>query len=133
TYEIEGQQLQSAFVARASASGGFAMLDGRTFASREIDGSFAVAEVGEEANVRIYRDNQLVGHTDAQGYAILPGLRPYQDNLIRIEQADLPLDIELEAMQVRAVPHYRSGVLLKFPVERSHGAVLTVVQESGEP
>jgi len=132
-YEIEAEQLQSALVARASVSGGVARLGGRTFASREIDSSFAVAQVGEEANVRIYRDNQLIGRTDADGYAILPGLRPYQDNLIRIEQADLPLDIEVDAMQVRAVPHYRSGVLLKFPVERSHGAVLTVVQESGEP
>jgi outer membrane usher protein len=133
TYELEAEQLQGSLVGRASITGGLAMLGGHAFASREIDNSFAVAQVGGEPNVRIYRDNQLVGHTDADGYAILPGLRPYQDNVIRIEQADLPLDIEVDAMQVEAIPHYRSGVLLKFPVERSYGAVLKVVQENGAP
>jgi outer membrane usher protein len=132
-YEIEAAQVRGASVARAGVSGGVALLDHHAFASRQIDGSFAVAQVGGEANVRIYRDNQLVAQTDEDGYAILPGLRAYQDNLIRIEQADLPLDIEVDAMQVEAVPHYRSGVLLKFPVERSYGAVLKVVQEDGTP
>src|SRR5207244_1800446 len=93
------------------------------FASREIDSSFAVAQVGGEPNVRIYRDNKLVGHTDQDGYAILPGLRAYQDNVIRIEQADLPLDIEVDAMQIEAIPHYRSGVLLKFPVAQPSWSV----------
>jgi outer membrane usher protein len=130
-YEIEAAQLQGATVGRAGISGGVAFLDRHAFPSREIDGSFAIAQVGDEANVRIYRDNQLVAHTDEDGYAILPGLRAYQDNLIRIEQADLPLDIEMDAMQIEAVPHYRSGVLVKFPVERAYGAVLKVVQENG--
>jgi outer membrane usher protein len=132
-YEVEAAQLQGATVGRASVSGGVAFLDRHAFASREIDSSFAVAQVGGEANVRIYRDNQLVAQTDEDGYAILPGLRAYQHNLIRIEQADLPLDIEVGAMQVAAVPHYRSGVLLKFPVERAYGAVIKVIQEDGTP
>ena len=132
-YEIEAAHLQDSTVARASVSGGIAFLDRRAFASREIDGSFAVAQVGGEPNVRIYRDNQLVAQTDEDGYAILPGLRAYQENVIRIEQADLPLDIEVDGMQVEAVPHYRSGVLVKFPVERSYGAVLKVLQEDGTP
>jgi outer membrane usher protein len=133
TYEVDAQQLGHSTLARAGASGGFAMLGERVFASRQIDSSFAVAKVGDEADVRIYRDNQLVGRTDSQGYAILPGLRAYQDNLISIEQADLPLDVAIEAMQVEAVPRFRSGVLLRFPVERSRGALLTVVLEDGEP
>jgi outer membrane usher protein len=130
-YEIEAAQLQERKVARAGVTGGLAFLDGHTFASREIDGSFAVARVGEEAGVRIYRDNQVVAQTDAAGYAILPGLRAYQENVISIEQADLPLDVAIDAMQMAAVPHYRSGVLVKFPVVRAHGAVLKVVQEDG--
>ena len=133
TYQLEAEQLRGMMMARASVTGGLAMLGGHAFASREIDSSFAVAQVGGEPNVRIYRDNQLVGHTDEDGYAILPGLRAYQDNVIRIEQADLPLDIEVDAMQVEAIPHYRSGVLLKFPVARAYGAVLKVVQENGVP
>ena len=36
-------------------------------------------------------------------------------------------------MQLDAVPYFRSGLLLKFPVKRSRGALLTVVLENGEP
>ena len=35
-------------------------------------------------------------------------------------------------MQLDAVPYFRSGLLLKFPVKRSRGALLTVVLENGE-
>jgi outer membrane usher protein len=103
------------------------------FASRRIDSSFAIARVGEQADVRIYHDNQLVGRTNADGYAILPGLRAYEDNQISIEQADLPLDMSVGALRMMAVPAYRSGMLLTFPVERTHGALLAVQLENGEP
>ena len=103
------------------------------FASRRIDSSFAIAHVGDQPDVRVYRENQLVGRTNADGYVILPGLRAYEDNQIRIEQADLPLDVAIESMNLKAVPAFRSGMLLDFPIERSRGALLTVLLENGEP
>jgi outer membrane usher protein len=60
-------------------------------------------------------------------------MRAYQINKVRIEQADLPLDAKVDKLQLDAVPYFRSGVLLQFPVERSRGALLTVVLENGEP
>lgn len=133
TYELEAQQRAGAILTRASASGGVVMLGGHLFPSRRIDSSFAVAQVGRESGVRVYRENQLIGRTDASGYLLLPGLRAYQDNVIRIEQADLPLDVPVDSMQVQAVPWFRSGVLLAFPVERPHGALLAVRLDNGEP
>jgi outer membrane usher protein len=64
---------------------------------------------------------------------LVPALRSYEDNSIRVEQADLPLDITVDAMQVQAIPNFRSGVLLKFPVQRPRGALITVQLENGEP
>jgi outer membrane usher protein len=133
TYSLEAEHHQSGTQARASASGGLALMSAGLFPSRRIDGSFAVARVGEEADVRVYRDNQLVGRTNEEGYILLPGLRAYEGNQISIEQADLPLDISVQALQVKAVPAYRSGVVLAFPVERSRGALLSVMLENGEP
>ena len=54
-------------------------------------------------------------------------------NKVRIEQADLPIDAQIDAIQLDAVPYFRSGLLLKFPVKRSRGALLTVLLENGEP
>jgi outer membrane usher protein len=133
TYEIEARRQSGATFTQASVSGGFAILADHVFPSRRIDNSFAVAEVGTERDVRLYRENQLVGRTDAQGYLLLPGLRAYQANIIRVEQADLPLDVVVDAMQVQAVPYFRSGVILRFPVARPRGALLLVQTENGEP
>jgi outer membrane usher protein len=133
TYSLEADQEGTASLARASISGGVALMGAGVFASRRIDSSFAVARVGDEADVRVYRDNQLVGRTNAEGYVILPGLRAYEENQIRIEQADLPLDVAVESLSMNAVPAFRSGMLLSFPIERSRGALLTVLLENGEP
>jgi outer membrane usher protein len=133
TYSLEAETIEGAMQTRASVSGGLAVMGAGFFPTRRIDSSFAIARVGEEPNVRVYRDNQLVARTNAQGYAILPGLRAYEENQVTIEQSDLPLDAAVSTLQEKAVPAYRSGILLHFPVERARGALLTVVLENGEP
>jgi len=133
SYEIEARRQSGATFTQAAASGGFAILAGHVFPSRRIDNSFAVAEVGTEPDVRLYRENQLVGQTNAHGYMLVPGLRAYENNVIRVEQADLPLDVVVDAMQVQAVPYFRSGVILRFPVARPRGALLLIQTENGEP
>jgi outer membrane usher protein len=132
-YELEASKQADSTLARVFASGGFALVDRHIFASREIDDSFAVVQVGNESSVRIYRENQLVGQTNAAGYMLVPGLRAYQDNLIRIEQADLPLDVVLNNVQAQATPYFHSGVMLRFPVEHPRGALISVRLENGEP
>ncbi len=133
TYTLLADQSLSQTAFRGSASGGVAFLGGSAFLSRRITDSFAVVQVPDYSGVGIYADNQLVARTDANGYALLPRLRPYQENTVRIEQADLPLDAQIDAVQLDAVPYFRSGLLLKFPVKRSRGALLTVVLDNGEP
>ena len=132
-YNLAVDQFQGQAAFRGSASGGVAFLGGSAFLSRRITDSFAVVQVPDYSGVGIYADNQLVARTDADGNALLPRLRPYQKNTVRIEQADLPLDAQIDAVQLDAVPYFRSGLLLKFPVKRSRGALLTVVLENGEP
>lgn len=133
TYSLGARQIGEVTQTTASLSGGVAVMGAGLFASRRIDSSFAIARVGDQPDVRVYRDNQLVGRTNEDGYVILPGLRAYEDNQIRIEQADLPLDVAIESMKLKAVPAFRSGMLLDFPIERSRGALLTVLLENGEP
>jgi outer membrane usher protein len=118
---------------QASVRGGLALLDGRLFASRHLDDSFAVVQVPGFENVRVYADNQEVGLTDRDGYALVPRLRPYQKNPIRIEQADLPLDAGIQGLQVDAVPYARSGLALTFPVSRASGALLEIRLADGSP
>lgn len=133
TYSLGAHQVGQSTQTTASLNGGVAVMGAGFFASRRIDNSFAIARVGDQPDVRVYRDNQLVGRTNEEGYVILPGLRAYENNQIRIEQADLPLDIAIESLKLKAVPAFRSGMLLDFPIEHSRGALLTVLLENGEP
>lgn len=126
TYSLQAASAGDMQDYRAGAQGSVVLMDGQLFASRHIDDSFAVVQVPGFAHVRVYADNQPVATTDARGYALVPSLRSYEDNPIRIEQADLPLDATIETLQLEAVPYRHSGVLLSFPVSRSRGALVTL-------
>ena len=132
-YTLAAGQSQGQIAFQGSASGGVAFLGGSSFFSRRITDSFAVVQVPGYSGVGIYADNQLSTRTDAKGNALLTGLRSYQKNSVRIEQSDIPFDAQIDAVELDAVPYFRSGLVLKFPVKRSRGALLTVVLENGEP
>ena len=133
TYNLRTAQSQGQTAFSGSASGGMAFHGNDAFLSRRINNSFAVVQVPNYSGVRIYVDNQLIARTNPKGNALLPQLRPYQKNQVRIEQADLPLDTEIDKVQLDAVPYFRSGLLLKFPVKRSRGALITVLLENDQP
>ena len=133
TYSAEVGNAGGVTSYRGSASGGVAMLGADAFLSRRVDNSFAVVRVPGYAGVNIYQDNQPVARTNEDGTALISRLRPYEANSVRIEQADLPLDAQINAVQLDAIPYLRSGVLLSFPVKRSRGAVFAIVLDSGDP
>lgn len=131
TYLLEADRSANATLVQASATGSVAVLADHVFASRQIQDSFALVEVGEQPNVTVYSENQAVGRTDSKGYLLVPDLRAYEDNSLGIEQADLPLDVVLNSTQTEAVPAFRSGVIVSFPVERPAAALVSVRLENG--
>ena len=132
TYGVELAQSDGATRYRGSVSGGVAFLGSDAFLSRRVDSSFAVVKVPGYERVNIYRDNQPIARTDDHGTALISRLRPYEVNSIRIDSADLPLDAKIGSLQLDAIPYLRSGLLLDFPVERSRGATLSILLDSGE-
>lgn len=116
---------------RLSAAGGLGWLDSRLFAARSLGQSFAAVRVEGLPGVRVYADNQPVGRTGRDGFIVVPGLRAFERNAIRIEQGDLPLDAMLDSEEIAIRPFARSGISLRFPVRRERGALLRVRLESG--
>ena len=133
TYTAETAQNQGYNTTRLDVTGGIAVLGGDAFLSRRIDQSFAVARIPDYSNVHILADNQPAGQTDANGNALIPRLRAYDINLISIDQRDIPLDAEIGALKLQAVPYFRSGIDVKFPIKRSLGATLTIRLDNGKP
>ena len=116
---------------RANLSGSIVAIEGSFFASRRIDDSYALVQVPGFANVRVYADNQLAGRTDADGNVLIPRVRAYEKNAIGIESLDLPLSAKIDSLRLDAVPAYRSGVVLKFPVTHANGGTLRIVLADG--
>ena len=133
TYTLDAETYGGSTRTEASASGGVTLFAGEVFPSRQITGSFAVAEVEGQPGVRVYAENQLVGRTDSSGRILLPDLRPYQDNRVSIDQSDLPLDAQITGVETNAVPYLNGGTLLRFAVVHPHGALIQINLESGEP
>jgi outer membrane usher protein len=133
SFSAEAASLAGTTAARAGVSGAVTVLGGRPFLTRRIGDGFGVVHLPEFPGVGVYVNNRLVSRTDAQGYAILPELLPYQANPVRIEPADLPIDTTIDSLQLQAVPYYRSGVMLRFPVRRSAGALIRLVLDDGGP
>ena len=133
SFSAEAASLAGTTYVRAGVSGAVTVLGGRPFLARRIGEGFGVVHVPDFPGVGVYVNNREVSRTDAQGYAILPDLLPYQANPVRIEIADLPIDATIDATELLAVPYYRSGVMLRFPVRRSAGALLRLVLEDGGP
>lgn len=133
TYRAEAATARGDTAYRLSASGGLAMLGGNAFATRRVDGSFGVVDVGDYSDVTVYNDNQPVANTNDNGAALVPDLREYEDNRLSFEQSDLPLGAQLSGSKEKVVPGYRRGVLVDFEVSSSQGALVTVRRPNGQP
>jgi outer membrane usher protein len=133
TFTAGVAQVQNNTAVRLNVSGGIVLLDDKVFLSRRIEQSFAVVSIPDYPLVHILADNQAAGQTDSKGNALIPGLRAYDRNSISINQQDLPLDAEIRSLKLEAVPYYRSGIEIKFPIRRLRGATLTIHLENGKP
>ncbi len=118
---------------RAGVGGGLAWLDGSVYAGRRVDGGFAVVEVADQPNVRVTHDNQVVARTDRSGRAFLPTLRGYQVNRVGVIADDLPLDADIESLDLQVTPAARRASLIRFPIGVSRTATFTLVDEQGHP
>ena len=116
-----------------SASGAIGLMGGNAFASRSLGESFATVRVPHGPGVRVYADDHLIGVTGANGALVVPGLRAYEANRIRIDENDLPLDVQLSTTDIAVRPFARSGVVVAFDARRERGVLMKVRLEDGRP
>lgn len=118
---------------RLSTSGAVGLIGGSAFASRSLGAAFAEVQVGNHRGVRVYADNQLVGVTDGTGTVVVPSLRAFDRNIIRIDESDLPLDAQIADNEILVRPFARSGAVVRFAVRQERGALISVRLEDGTP
>jgi outer membrane usher protein len=133
SYELDLVRQNGQVNERLSAQGGIDYIDNGIFFSRGLADSFAIVQVGDFAGIPVYLENQVMGHTDQYGRAVISNLLPYQKNHISIDPLTLPLDASVSDVERIVVPRTQGGVLVDFEVRTVHGATLTILQSDGNP
>ncbi len=114
------------------SQGSLVAMTGNLFASRPISGGFALVRLGHP-EVRVYADNRLVGRTNRSGVALVPALRPFQENPIRVDGRDFPLSARINRLEMEAIPYERGALLLDFPVGSAANSQFYVKLANGSP
>ncbi|MFN3388699.1 MAG: fimbria/pilus outer membrane usher protein [Allosphingosinicella sp.] len=122
-YDAELTYRDAGIGARLRVAGGIGMAGGEAFAAQRLSDAFAVVDAGQPG-VRVYADNRLVGRTGADGRAVVPRLRAYEENEVRLELADLPIDVEVTAAETRVRPYARRGVVVDMRAKSTRSAML---------
>lgn len=118
---------------RLSAAGAVGLIGRDLFASRSLGESFAAVSVDGYPGLRVYADDQLVGVTGPDGSLVVPGLRAFEPNRIRIDETDLPLDASVEANEIMVRPFARTGARIRFSVTAERGVLMRLRLEDGSP
>jgi outer membrane usher protein len=116
---LDVSEADHAFTDQAELSGAVVLSSAGLELGRRQDGPTATVQL-PWPGVRIYKDDQLAAVTDGAGAAVVRGLRPYENNRLRLEIDDLPLDAEVENPELDLVPGRRQIVHADFKVRKTH-------------
>ncbi len=70
---------------QVEAAQSLVLFDGQLFVADRVDEAFAVVQVGRNAGVEVFRENQSVGRTDAGGRLFVNHLRAYESNGLSVD------------------------------------------------
>ena len=96
-------------------SGGVVWTGGEVNLSRRIHDGYALVRVPTVPGIRVYLNDQVVGHTNRHGSVLVPNLLSYLGNPIRIADEDVPLEFELSRVRALVAPPWRGGGVVTFP------------------
>jgi outer membrane usher protein len=113
--------------------GGILWSTDRPWFGQTLSGPAAVVDLPGLRGVRVLRDGQPAGRTDAQGRLLVTGLRPFDNNLISYVPEDLPLTALVTGDSLVLRPYSRGIVRAEFPVAAAASETIELRLQSSEP
>lgn len=108
---------------------------GQMFATRPINGAFAMVSTGEPG-VSILYENRPAGQTDAAGLLLVPGLLAQQTNRLSVDPSTWPIHWLASQVERQVTPPRGGGVLVSFKINAMAWASQPMViplSPSGKP
>ncbi|MDF3932321.1 fimbria/pilus outer membrane usher protein [Pseudomonas citronellolis] len=117
----------------ADASGSLAWMDGALFPANRVHDAFVLVSTDGQAGVPVRYENQLVGHTNADGHLLVPWSSAYYPGKYEIDPLGLASNVVAPLVEQRVAVRAGSGYLLRFPVHRVLSASLLLHDRHGQP
>lgn len=115
----------------AGASGSIVFMDDSVFAANRVSDAFVVVSTDGEAGIPVRYENQLVGHTNADGKLLIPWGAAYYAGQYEIDTLGLDANVTAPVVSQRVAVARGSGHVVRFPVKRTRSARVVVREESG--
>jgi outer membrane usher protein len=133
SYQSQTSEKEGRLATAVEETSSLVLLGDHILRSRWVDNSFALVEVPGVAGVKVFANNLLIAQTNAKGLVVIPTLVPYQQNIVRLDDEGVPIDINLDLAERTVVPRSNSGVVVKFNAGREAGATVVLVGKDGTP
>jgi outer membrane usher protein len=117
---------------KVSAAGSLVYASGAWGLSRPVNDSFAIIETSSIGDVHVYHNNHEIGATNDTGKIVIPILNSYVDNLLAINDQDIPVNYTLQDVAQRLSPAWRSGVLVRFNATKTQAFSGRLFLKSGD-
>ncbi|MEX5585022.1 fimbria/pilus outer membrane usher protein [Pseudomonas lurida] len=101
---------------------------GVTFAP-ELGDTLGIVQASDAQGARINGNHG--GQVGGNGYAIVPHLTPYRQNVVELDPKDLSVDVELKTAAQNVAPRAGSVVKLHFDTVSGQAILITALREDG--
>lgn len=115
-----------------NTSGSILYTEGHLAISKPVYDSFAIVQVPNLKNVRVYKENVEVGTTGKNGTVVIPSIASRIINEIKIDDKDVPLEYSIFSPKKNIVVPRRSGKFVKFELKKIK-AVTGILMFNGNP
>jgi outer membrane usher protein len=99
---------------RASIEGALACIGSHCEATQPVTDAFALVDLSGVPDVRVYRNNQEIGHTGPDGQLFIATVPALTENVIRIADEDVPISMSVPTNTATLVPNAGTGHFVKF-------------------
>ena len=106
-----------------------AIPDEGVFATRRLNDSFAVVDVGQP-DVTVLRENRVAGQTASDGTLLVPDLVPFTENHFAIDPSALPVDAQVSRTEAVATPFSKVPVVVDLKALSNTRSALVVLHDA---
>ncbi len=103
---------------RLAILGSVSTVGGEVMFSRPVTDAFALVQVDDLKDIRVYQNGRYAGKTDRKGRLLIPAMSSYVHNQVSVDSRDVPMNFELNRYTKLISPALRGGAVLDFGAKR---------------